>query len=255
MIEPEQPLIILTRPAGRNESLARALTEQGVQVVTLPALALEVPRDQQAPSAHEYDVLVFVSRQAVAAYFELFHGLWPAGVRAAAVGQATAQALREHVPGACILAPAASSTQDSEALLALIDQGCQRFGRVLILRGQHGREWLAREFERRGAMVTRHALYRRTPLLWTREQYEHVFSSRKGVMLLTSIESLDAVHQGVVQYGLSWPGTLRFVVIHARIAQHLQRILQEGGVADEPWVKICAPEEPAIFQAILAASR
>lgn len=255
MAESELPLIVLTRPAGRNESIAAELIEQGMRVMVLPALELEVPDDQQAPVAAAYDLLVFVSRQAVTAYFDLMRDAWPDGVRAAAVGQATAAALSEHVPEGCILAPAASSAQDSEALLALIDQTQQSFGRVLILRGQQGREWLAREFESRGAAVTRHALYRRTPTQWTREQYEEVFSARPGVMLLTSLESLEAVHQGTLRYGLSWPSALRFVVIHARIAQRLQTILRESGAAGEPWVKICVPNESAIFQAILAASR
>lgn len=255
MVEPELPLIVLTRPAGRNEPIATELVEHGMRVMILPALTLEVLDDQQVPLANAYDLLVFVSRQAVATYFDLYRGAWPGNVCAAAVGQATAQALSEYVPGACILAPEATSAQDSEALLALIDQGSHSFGRVLILRGQQGREWLADEFERRGATVMRHALYRRTPTLWTREQYEDVFSGRPGVMLLTSIESLEAVHQGVQRYGLSWPNTLRFVVIHARIAQRLQSILQGSGAAGVPWVKICVPNEPAIFQAILAASR
>lgn len=255
MIEPEPPLVVLTRPAGRNESIAAGLLEHGMRVMVLPALSLEVPCDQQVPIADSYDLLVFVSRQAVVAYFESNREAWPDGVHAAAVGQATAQVLREYVPDIHILAPEISSEQDSEALLALIDQRGHSFTRVLILRGQQGREWLAREFERRGAAVKRHTVYRRTPTLWTREQYEEAFSGCPGIMLLTSIESLEAVHQGVLRYGLSWPNALRFVVIHVRIAQRLQSILQESGAVGVPWVKICVPNEPAIFQAILAASR
>lgn len=255
MVEVELPLIVLTRPAGRNESIATALEGQGIRAMILPALKLAVPDDQQAPAPDAYDLLVFVSRQAVAAYFSVAFGPWPRGVGAAAVGQATAQALRQYVPDECILAPAASGAQDSEALLALIDRERQHYGRVLILRGQQGREWLAQAFEHRGATVTRHALYRRTPTQWTREQYHEAFSGKPSVMLLTSIESLEAVYQGVLRYGLSWPATLRFVVIHTRIAQRLQSILRESGVAGEPWVKICVPSESAIFQAILTASR
>ncbi|MBV6271667.1 uroporphyrinogen-III synthase [Alcaligenaceae bacterium CGII-47] len=255
MLEPGSPLIVLTRPAGRNESIAAALANQGLRVMVLPALTLTVRDDQEAPRADAYDLLVFVSRAAVTAYFNQLERPWPEGTRAAAVGQATAQALREVVPDACILAPAASSRQDSEALLALIDQQQQSFDRVLILRGQQGREWLAQAFEGRGATVTRHVLYRRSPRQWTREQYEDVFSGQPGVMLLTSIESLEAIDRGVQHHGLSWPGALRFVVIHVRIAQRLQSILRKSGMQGEPWVKICVPDESAIFQAILAASR
>lgn len=255
MVEVERPLIVLTRPKGRNESIAAELEGRGLRVMVLPALTLDVPGNQLVPSAQVYDLVVFVSRQAVAAYFGQVDGSWPVDTRAAAVGQATAQALREHVPDEQVLAPTVSSAQDSEALLALIDRQGRRFGRVLILRGQHGREWLAEAFERRGAKVTRHALYRRTPAQWAREQYQEAFSGKPSIMLLTSVESLDAVYQGTLRHGLPWPSALRFVVIHPRIAQRLRSILQECGAPGEPWVKVCVPNESAIFQAILAASR
>lgn len=253
MVEP--PLIVLTRPAGRNESIAAKLTAQGMRVRILPALALEAPGDQPVPRADAYDLVVFVSRQSVSAYFSVSERPWPCGTHAAAVGQSTAQALREHVPDDRILAPSASSAQDSEGLLALIDERHLNFGRVLILRGQSGREWLADAFEHRGAAVMRHALYRRTPQRWTDEQYREIFSGRPAVMLFTSIEGLEAVYRGALHRGISWSGALRFVVIHARIARRLGSILQESGVAGEPWVKICVPNESAIFQAILTASR
>jgi uroporphyrinogen-III synthase len=255
MVEVELPLIVLTRPEGRNESIAAALKARGMRVMVLPALTLETPDDQLAPAAADYDLVVFVSRQAVTAYFASVGQAWPRGTWAAAVGQATARALREYVPAGQIIVPEASSEQDSEALLAVIDRRNQRFDRVLILRGQNGREWLAEALERGGAQVTRHAMYRRVPARWTRDQYLEVFSGNRGIMLLTSIEGLEAVCGGAARHGLSWPAGWRFVVIHARIARRLQSLMRANGASGEAWVNVCVPDEAAIFQAILAASR
>src|SRR5690606_35767898 len=120
--------------------------------------------------------------------------------------------------------------------------------RVLILRGLRGREWLAQAFERRGAVVTRYGLYDRTPVQWPCKQLRPL---REGasVMLLTSIEGLEAVARNLRRCGESWPDDCSFVVVHARIAQCLQSTLRAAGRPEAPSVKICAPDEDAIFQA------
>ncbi|MDN5842774.1 MAG: uroporphyrinogen-III synthase [Alcaligenaceae bacterium] len=249
----DRPLIVLTRPAGRNEAIAARLRDQGLRVAVWPALALAVC-DAPVPDVSGHDLVVFVSRQAVDAYFSRTRQSWPDGLHAATVGQASAQALRAYLPDEWIIAPSGQSAQDSEALMARLDTLGRAWTRVLILRGARGREWLAQALERRGAAVTRHALYDRTPVQWPCAQVQ---SLRSGacVVLLTSIEGLESIEQSLHGCGESWPDTASFVVIHPRIAQYLQSTLQAAGRADAPSVKICAPDEEAIFQAILAASR
>lgn len=246
-------MIVLTRPAGRNEAIAARLRAEGLCVVVWPALALAVC-DGPVPDISGHDLVVFVSSQAVDAYFSRARQPWPDGLCAAAVGQATAQALRAHLPDESVIAPSGQSAQDSEALLARLDELGRVWTRALILRGARGREWLAQTLERRGTVVTRHALYDRTPVQWPCTQ---VRSLQAGacIVLLTSIEGLESIEQSLHGCGESWPGTASFVVIHSRIAERLQSALRAAGRAGAPSVKICAPDEEAIFQAILAASR
>ncbi len=107
-MDPQAP-VVLTRPAGRNESLARALRAAGATVIEAPALAIE-RLDAAVPEFRAGDLCVFVSRQAVDACFDGRAGApWPDGVRAAAVGAATARALRAHVPEDLVLEPGASA--------------------------------------------------------------------------------------------------------------------------------------------------
>uniref|UniRef100_UPI00333F993D uroporphyrinogen-III synthase n=1 Tax=Castellaniella defragrans TaxID=75697 RepID=UPI00333F993D len=255
---PGLPLAVLTRPAGRNETIARNLQAAGLAVTIAPALVLRT-LDGPAPAPDDYDVLVFVSRQAVERYFAQWSGAWPVATFAAAVGEATARALRQRVPADQVLAPSADGPQDSEALLALIDAHGLRPARALILRGQHGREWLATQLEQRGCRVGRHALYGRDPVRWTQDQCQAAIDARPCILLVSSLEGLEAIAASFSAHGLGWPPVLCAVTIHERIARRLQCLAEARVPAFERPpvldVKICAPDEQAIFQAILAASR
>lgn len=245
--------VILTRPAGRNASLARALRDADLDVIEAPALAID-RLDTPMPALRAGDLCVFVSRQAVEACFSRHEGAWPAGVRAAAVGAATAQALCAHVPAEWILAPAAGATPDSESLLAVIESAALPPGRAHILRAQHGRDWLAGQLQGRGWTVACHALYRRSPVCWDLAVCEVLAGSSGCTLLLTSPEAVDAVADSLRQHHLDWPPVLRVVTLHERIVRRLQYHYAERSAAGLS-VRLSAPDEAALFQAILASAR
>jgi len=260
-------LAVLTRPEGSNESLARRLAQQGVASVAMPALALRLlPADPAGPALPaDYDLVVFVSGQAARFYLGLLaaHGAgaaWPASTLAAAVGQASAQALRDSglIPPACVVHPPPQAVQDSESLWAVLQPRAAALGRVLIVCGQGGREWLGRQFEQAGARVTRLPLYRREPAPWPPGQCarlrRHVQAHKRAICLLTSSQGAQAFFGNARTHGLQ--GLLQqacYVVIHQRIASRLQSLLEheaagEGG----PAVTVCAPNDEAIGNAIVA---
>ncbi len=251
-MDPHAP-VVLTRPAGRNASLACALRAAGLTVVEAPALSIE-RLDAAAPRLLAGDLCVFVSRQAVDACFDGRAAPWPAGVRAAAVGAATARALRVHVPPDAILAPGADATPDSESLLAVIEAARLAPGRAHILRAQRGRDWLARQLRARGWRVACHALYRRDPVTWDHATCAVLAGQDACTLLLTSPEAVDAVDDSLRRQGMDWPAALKVVTLHERIARRLQCIY-----ADRPagalTVRLSAPDEAALFQAILASAR
>jgi uroporphyrinogen-III synthase len=266
------PRIVLTRPAGRNESLARTLREAGLEALEAPALrieALDVPR----PSPRPGDLLVFVSGQAVASYFgdpsaggqgatagdpqagsSGCAADWPPGAWAGAVGPATGRALKAHVPADRILMPAAGHPPDSEALLAAIDGQGLPPARAHILRATRGRDWLAAQLRRRGWQVACHALYRRLPCDWDRRTCLGLSAAGAAVLLLTSAEALAAIESSLLRQDLPWPAALHVVTLHERIARRLQ-----CRYADQPGkvlhVTLSSPDEAALFQAIVAATR
>lgn len=257
--------VILTRPEHRNASLAARLKGSGLDVLCLPALKL-IPRDvcaQEIPMPDDFDLLVFVSSHAVQSYLNRLKVLrpnlvWPDHVRLATVGHASAEPLlqADFIPDHLVMHPPAGvDGQDSEGLWRVLRPILPDLKKVLIVRGQAGREWLGAAFEDAGINVTRLSLYHRQPVTWqdsdTQALTAALQSSQPVVVLLTSSESVDAVHANMQRLGLlpEWAQCL-FVVIHERISANLHSILGMSGLKARYPVTICAPNDDAIEQAV-----
>ncbi len=260
------PLVVLTRPRGRNESLAACLRGRGMPVLELPALEIQsLPVDAaQFPMPQDYDLVVFVSANAAALYLQQLSRFaaasWPPEVLAATVGQASAKPLLDAgiLREDGLLHPPLQAPQDSETLWSMLRAAGRRFDKVLIVRGESGREWLGEQFERTGAVVRRYAVYSRRPAMWPSDQQAALLaaleSGRPMIGLFTSSEGIEAFNENLASLGgLEFWRNARFVVIHERIASRLQSLL--GTVLDaksRPMVKVCLPEDKAIFQALIA---
>jgi uroporphyrinogen-III synthase len=256
--------VILTRPSGRNEAVAARLAAAGMPVLILPALNIQPvpPPDTKSFHPRFYDLIVFVSSNAVEGYLGLlgktaFQGPWPAGTLAATVGAASAGLLyKSHVvPATRVLHPDADASQDSEALWRLLEPRLSSLRRVLIVRGQSGREWLGERLETANVAVDRLAVYTREAALWTPDELQRLgaalTTSARCVVLLTSGESVDAVHANIERAGLLPPWRRsRFVVIHERVARRLQSVLGASGKVESTMVKVCSPGDDAIVESI-----
>jgi uroporphyrinogen-III synthase len=256
---------VLTRPQGKNEALARRLTAAGLSALALPALRIS-PLEHAQPLLlpDHYDLIVFVSSNAARFYIDALAAqrrpwLWPATTRAATVGAPSARFLRDAgcIPARLILHPDPhSDTQDSEGLWRLIEPMLASIKRVLIVRGLSGRDWLGGRFEQAGIQVDRLALYDRQAAVWDAQQGGMLAAALTGpvpcIFLLTSGEGVDAVHANVVRLGLqqAW-GCSRFVAIHERVASRLQSVLRASGKVEPPMVKLCQPDDDAIFKTIV----
>jgi uroporphyrinogen-III synthase len=260
-------LAILTRPDGRNEPLANRLRQAGIKVSMSPALLLH-PETTPAPAPGDHDLVVFVSAAAAQFYFQQLRPdggpfSWPAATLACTVGPASARALRDVgvIPDDCIVHPGPEASEhDSEALWRLLAPRLSSIRRVLIVRGQAGREWLGRQFEDAGVLVRRYAAYRREPVVWTAEQARslarELASSSPVVCLVTSAEGVESLRANVERHRTQllqlWE-SVRFVTIHPRIASHLQSRFMAADGAPLP-VRLCAPDDEAVFRAIMAAA-
>ncbi|HEX7388366.1 MAG TPA: uroporphyrinogen-III synthase [Castellaniella sp.] len=233
--------------------MASRLIEAGLSVYEAPALSIHVlptPRPLPEPG----NLYLFVSRQAVDAYFSVARADWPCEAWAAAVGGATRDALRAHVPDAQILAPSMHAASDSEALLSVIQAQELAPAQAHILRAQRGRDWMAEQLRLRGWHVTCHALYERTAVVMDFSACRVLAQDPQCILLVTSLEALDAIDASLRHHGLRWPDALRAVTLHARMERQLQ-----CQYADKPagalQVKLSAADDVSLFHAILNASR
>jgi uroporphyrinogen-III synthase len=157
--------VLVTRPAHQAQAFCTLLERDGATVIRFPVIAIGPSPDPQAVAATatglgRFDLVIFISANAVQRGLPLLcpKGDWPAATAIAAVGRGTAaelvaQGLRVD------LVPATG--HNSEALLALPALADMAGRRVLIVRGDGGREALATELRSRGAAVDYAEVYRR----------------------------------------------------------------------------------------------
>jgi len=164
MADTHRPGVLVTRPAGQAAALGDGLRAAGFTPLYLPTLAIEAADPTVAVAALRAalpcDVAIFISANAVQHALPVIAaaGGLPAGCRVAAVGPASARALRA-AGFTDVLMPDARF--DSEGLLALpqLNQAAGR--RVVIFRGEGGRTLLADTLAARGADVRAVIGYRR----------------------------------------------------------------------------------------------
>jgi len=162
--------LIVTRPRRQCAGWLARLAALGVDAVALPLIDILPARDP-APARAAWaalagvDLAVFVSPNAVEQFFAHGDGAaWPATTLASCVGPGSAQALVAHgVPAGLIVQPAADAAGlDSEHLWQQLQPRRAWAGaRVLLLRGDGGREWLAERLAEAGANVEAVTVYHR----------------------------------------------------------------------------------------------
>lgn len=156
--------VLVTRAEQQAEGLCRLITEQKGRPLRFPCIEIR-PSDPQSADLgsrlKQADMAIFISANAVKyGLQQLSGGHLPERLEIAAVGTATAQALVESGQRVAIM-PAQGF--DSEALLMTPQMSAERLmgKRILIFRGQDGRELLRDTLRQRGALVDYVEVYQR----------------------------------------------------------------------------------------------
>jgi uroporphyrinogen-III synthase len=241
--------VLVTRPAGQAETLCDLIRAAGGQAIPFPTLEI-APVADPGPArdvlAQPWDLMVFVSRNAVELALDLIAstagaGVWPEVRLIAAVGRATAAAL-EAAGRAPDLVPA--ERFDSETLLALPQLAGLAGGRVLIVRGEGGRALIGEVLQERGAEVHYAEVYRRVCPRIDPGDLLGRWPSEVHLLTATSDEVLLNLHQILGPKGLPLALATPLVVISARTAETAARLgYRQVRVADRA-------EDGAILEAL-----
>lgn len=226
--------IVVTRPRDQAAILAGGIEQAGGVAVLFPLLEITAVQDgralqEQVSRLAQFDLAIFISPNAVrfgmAAIRE--HTALPDSLRIATVGQGSAKALREQgIAG--VIAPA--ERFDSEGLLALPELQNVAGLRVLIFRGDGGRELLGDTLKARGATVEYAACYQRSK---PPQPASRLLEIMPDAITVTSSEALGYLWEmldGVARRSLR---AVPLFVPHERIAelaahQGWQRVLLAG---------------------------
>lgn len=224
--------LLITRPEAQALPWVQRLQAQGVPALALPLIAIapladRVPLHQAWQRLPGTALLMFVSANAVAQFFAARPAgqPWPSETRAASTGPGTTAALlAAGVPLAQVVAPADDAPRlDSEALWARLATESWAGRRVLVVRGEDGRDWLAEQFAAAGADVAFLAAYRRAVPVLSAEEQAHlaaaVASPDTHVWWFTSSEAVH--HLQSLAPGLPWAAASAWAS-HPRIAQAAQ---------------------------------
>lgn len=245
--------VLVTRPAHQADKLARLIAAADAEAVCFPTVEITGPRDvttlhKLIDQLDRFDMAIFVSANAVDRALPLInarHSQLPGHLLLACVGHGSAQALKRYGIDAQLLP---RTRFDSEGLLALPELQQVTGKRIVIFRGEGGRELLAQTLRARGAEVQYAECYRRvqpqadiTPLLrrWQRGLID--------VVTLTSIEGLDNLIALVGESGRTLLLNTPVVVVSSRLAEACRRY----GFTHEPRIAEQASDE-GLVEAIKA---
>jgi uroporphyrinogen-III synthase len=210
--------IVVTRPSGQArqliEVLTRAIEASGVgkrslpEILSLPLLTI-VPKsgehlmDHIAAVLSDADLVIFVSPNAIESVMRLLERDWqdfskkiiPIGV----MGGSSHLALKNHGIGleenpTPIIIPKNNENWDSEGLwqeLQALQWNWQK-KKVVIFKGEGGRDWLADTLTKAGAAVEAISTYSRVPLDLDNPAWHLVreMDLSKSLWLLTSSEAV-----------------------------------------------------------------
>ena len=185
--------ILITRPARQAGGFAEKIAALGGRPVIFPAIVILPPSDfAPVARAHAmlsgYDYAIFVSANAVE-YGVPDARSWPAKLAAFAPGPGTADALAA-VGLADVRIP--KTTFDSEGLLELPELAAASGKRIVIFRGEGGREYLGDALAARGAQVDHVVCYRRSkPASGAAGLNETFRHGHIDAVTITSSEGLD----------------------------------------------------------------
>jgi len=187
--------VLVTRPAHQAGVLCQRIEQLGGRAIPFPVLEITEPEDKRSLEASvvrldDFDIAIFISANAVERALKhiLAQRDWPAAVRIAVIGKRSAEAL-ESFGLQADLCP--QTRFNSEALLELDALQDMAGWRVVIFRGNGGREYLAETLRERGAEVQYVEAYRRLrPEAHSASLVEAWRAGKIDVVQVNSVESL-----------------------------------------------------------------
>lgn len=157
---------LITRPAHQAQDLAMHTRSSGGRVIHFPTLEIIGPKNTRKiiltiKKLNQYDLVIFISPNAVFKTAEYFHAIWPAWpkkLKIIATGPGTALSLKKHNLS-CDNYPEKNFNGVGLLNLKVLQDIKQK--KILIIKGEGGRHYLANGLKARGAQIDNLSVYKR----------------------------------------------------------------------------------------------
>lgn len=224
--------ILVTRPEHQAAHIIEQLQTQGAIPQLFPLLEIipKTPVIKQITA----DYLIFISPNAVRFGIKALNCASSTSI--AAIGKKTADALQQQ----CIRVEHFPQTGfDTEHFLQLPAFQHLSGKRVVIVRGEGGRELLAQTLQERGAKVSYAEVYvRRMPELNIPRLKKHWLQQQLDIIIITSAESLQNLYQETNRQlkDVSWLSQIPLVLGSKRMLSTANQLGHQGRkwLADNP---------------------
>lgn len=242
--------VLVTRPNPAGAELCALIAEHGGMATHLPTIAFSAQEDvngfkQAIKLIGEQDWLIFVSPQAVYASIAAIRRDWPhfpPQLKLAAIGAGTVKALKE-AGYQSVVCPA--EEWNSEGLLNLPEFQLIKGKKVMLVRGNGGREKLQLELSEREAIVSHLVAYQRVlPNLDMSEPKAHLAKQQIDLIICMSFEAVN--HLKILFGEQAWPDLQRVPLIVN--SDRIKELAQNLGF-QTIWV-ISNPSHAAVIEGI-----
>jgi uroporphyrinogen-III synthase len=241
--------VVVTRPAAQAQGLSALINNAGGNAILFPVLKITENDDKSAldrfiSEISDYAILIFISPNAVkfGLGYILQHHQIPDSVKIACVGKGSAVIAKNLLQRDIDIVPKAFDGQsggyNSESLLTLAELQSVKDKKIVILRGNGGRELLADTLRERGALVSYINTYTRSiPDDDNIEQRlnvltKHFETNEALCVTITSGESLHNFVSLLGKHAAEWLNKIQLIVINTRLVT----IARQLGFKENPLI-------------------
>ncbi|MFT5880555.1 MAG: uroporphyrinogen-III synthase [Moritella sp.] len=214
---------LITRPATKGEQLVSKIKAAQGFALSCPFIDITAGREydkvgELMAKLHPNDYIIAISDNAVnyaSASLSQAAAHWPQGINYIAVGPTTAQCWHKYGVADALV----PENHDSEGVLKLLANTAVADKNIIILRGNGGRETMAKNLRVRAANVYYCEVYQRSVPYY---EYDLLINNWQHLainsVIITSGEILGNLMQSIPSAALSWITNLHFIVPSQRIA-------------------------------------
>ncbi|MDH5435201.1 MAG: uroporphyrinogen-III synthase [Gammaproteobacteria bacterium] len=220
--------VLVTRPSQQAGGLCDLIQHLGGKALDFPVIEIRnIEPDAQLQSTlaelDKFDIAVFISANAVVyALDKLPPGAkWPQSVSIAAIGRATAAALEAEGYRVSIKPEGRFS---SEGLLATPAMQNVQNKRIIIFRGEGGRQALADSLQSRGAKTFYANVYQRVLPAYKAGEFAACWQQNVDMMVTTSSEGIKNLSELAQTDNISQVFQVPLVVMSERSAEFARKI-------------------------------